>query len=58
MRSSQRPLASRDRESLLEEVDELVAEYRAGGVEGIERFLAGQERARNRRALSGARHRW
>ena len=38
-------LASRDRESLLEEVDELAAEYRAGGVEGIERFLAGQERA-------------
>jgi len=38
-------LASRDRESLLEEVEELVAEYRTGGVEGIERFLAAHERA-------------
>jgi signal transduction histidine kinase len=38
-------LAAGDREAVREEAQELAAEYRAGGVEGIARFLEAHERA-------------
>ena len=38
-------LVARDHESLRDETEELIAEYRSGGVEAIGRFLGGLERA-------------
>jgi len=36
-------LEARDRASMLEELNELVAEYRRGGIEGMARFLEAEE---------------